>query len=81
MEKYLYIGFVQASGTLQNGNPWSGFRIPVGVFGRDGNILKVDVLKAPCTDSIRKTLADLQPGTLITCLFDSRGRVAKINPA
>lgn len=78
MEKFVYIGFIKASGMLENGNPWEGFRIPVGCFGKDGNIIKVDVFKAPCLDSIAKTLTSLKPGSIITCTFDSRGRVAEI---
>lgn len=80
MEKFVYIGFIKASGKLENGNPWEGYRIPVGCYGKDGNIIKVDVFKASCLDSITKILSNLRPGTIITCTFDSKGRVTEIKP-
>lgn len=80
MEKFVYIGFIKASGKLDNGKPWEGYRIPVGCFGYDGTVSKVVVLKSPCTDSLYDVLCALQPGTCIACLFDSFGRVVQIDP-
>lgn len=80
MEKFVYIGFIKASGKLENGKPWEGYRIAVGSYGRDGNVQSVKVLKAPCTTSIYNALIAFEPGTVVSALFDSVGRVVEINP-
>lgn len=81
MEHFVFIGFIKASGTMSDGSPWQGYRIAVGVFGRDGNICKVDALKAPCTDSMYSALSAIQPGSTVRCTFTSKGRVVEIVPA
>lgn len=75
MNKYEYIGAVECSGTLDNGEKWSGLRACFASL-RDDKPFAVKVFKASrsCADIVR----NLSPGERVALLFDERGRLADV---
>lgn len=78
---YIYGGFVKCGGKLDNGKPWSGFRVLLARVGADGKAGTTAIIgKASCTDSMTDVLLHTALGTVVEVYFDDCGRVSVLSP-
>lgn len=76
---YRFLTFALCSGTLDDGKPWSGFRVVLAryVSSAAKHPVCIDVLK--CSSDVQDTtLRSLTGGDAVTVYFDRFGRVASI---
>lgn len=82
---YIYGGFIQTGGKLQDGTPWAGINIMIArhqVDEKGTNILPVcaTIAKARNDSELLTTLASLRLGALVDIFFDERGKIAYFKP-
>ena len=75
MNNYEYVGSVMCSGTLDNGEKWSGLRVCLALLRDDKPFtLKVFKVARSCSDLVQ----DLGFLERIQVLFDEKGRIADV---
>lgn len=80
MKKYVYGGYLDTGGTLDNGTRWSGFAVLLGQISDDCNVPMFGrcVSASGKNTDIEDVLASLTPGTHCKAYFgmpDAKGRV------
>lgn len=79
--KYMFGGFIEVAGKLDNGKPWFGFRILLAPLDKDGHVgWKTSVVKASRTDDLFDTLCGMELHSIVTAYFNEDGRLVDIKP-
>lgn len=82
---YIFGGFIQTGGKLNDGTPWAGINIMIArhqIDEKGANILPVcsTIAKARYDSELLSVLSGLRPGALVNVFFDERGKVAFFSP-
>lgn len=86
--KYIFGGFIECSGTLDNGKEWRNFNVLAARCGRDGSKpMAATIIKVKGTDENFDVVTDLDKARFdglepcFTALFDERGRAVELHLA